>query len=59
MYHTNPYDLHQNHCNHPTPYHLAKKGSLTACNRKLGYYDSCTLCKGWYPVPTSSHFIAS
>jgi hypothetical protein len=25
MDHTNPYDLHQNHSNHLTPYHLVKE----------------------------------
>jgi hypothetical protein len=23
-----------------------QKGSQTTCNRKLGYHDSCTLCRG-------------
>jgi hypothetical protein len=27
------------------PYQLIKRGSQTACNRKLGYHDSCTFCK--------------
>jgi hypothetical protein len=31
---------------HSHPIHLIKRGSQTACNRKLGYHDSCTLCKG-------------
>jgi hypothetical protein len=26
--------------------HLIKRGSQTACNHKLGYHDSCTVCKG-------------
>jgi hypothetical protein len=26
--------------------HLIERGSQTAYNRKLGYHDSCTLCKG-------------
>jgi hypothetical protein len=30
---------------HSHPNHLIKRGSQTACNRKLGYHDSCTLCK--------------
>jgi hypothetical protein len=46
MDHTNPHDLHQNYFNHLTPYHLVKRGSQTAYNRKLGYNDSCTLYKG-------------
>jgi hypothetical protein len=46
MDHTNPHDLHQNHSNHPTPYHLVKRGSQTACNRKHSCHDSYTLCKG-------------
>jgi hypothetical protein len=29
----------------------------TACNRKLGYHDCCTRCKGQCPVPTISDFI--
>jgi hypothetical protein len=28
------------------PNHLIKRGSQTACNHKLGYHDSCTLCRG-------------
>jgi hypothetical protein len=31
---------------HSHPNHLIKRGSQTACNRNLGYHDSCTLCKG-------------
>jgi hypothetical protein len=31
---------------HSHPIHLIKRGSQTACNRKLGYHDSCTHCKG-------------
>jgi hypothetical protein len=31
---------------HFHPNHLIKRGSQTTCNRKLGYHDSCTLCKG-------------
>jgi hypothetical protein len=31
---------------HSHPNHLIKRGSLTTCNHKLGYHDSCTLCKG-------------
>jgi hypothetical protein len=46
MDHINPYDLHQNHSTHPTTYRLVKRGSQTACNRKNGCHDSCTLCKG-------------
>jgi hypothetical protein len=30
----------------PKPYPLCERGSQTACNCKLGYHDSCTLCKG-------------
>jgi hypothetical protein len=30
---------------HSHPSHLIKRGSQTACNRKLDYHDSCTLCK--------------
>jgi hypothetical protein len=32
--------------NHTIPFHLIKRESQTACNRKLGYHDNCTLCKG-------------
>jgi hypothetical protein len=46
MDHTNPYDLHQNIPTIPYPNHLIWGGSQTACNLKLGYHDSCTLCKG-------------
>jgi hypothetical protein len=46
MDHTNPYDLHQNHFNHLTPYHIAKRGSQTTCNRKHDCHDSCILYKG-------------
>jgi hypothetical protein len=46
MAHTNLDDLYQNHSSHPIPYHLVKRGSQTACNRKHSYHDSCTLCKG-------------
>jgi hypothetical protein len=59
MDHTNPYDLDQNHSTQPTPYHLVKRRSHTACNRKHGYHDSCTLCKGQCPIPMSSDFTAS
>ncbi len=38
---------------------LVKRGSQTACNRKHGYHDSCTLCKGKRHVPMSSDFVAS
>jgi hypothetical protein len=31
---------------HSQPNQLIERGSQTACNRKLGYHDSCTLCKG-------------
>jgi hypothetical protein len=31
---------------HLHPIHLIKRGSQTACNRKLGYHDSYTLCRG-------------
>jgi hypothetical protein len=31
---------------HSHPIHLIKRGSRTACNHKLGYHDSCILCKG-------------
>jgi hypothetical protein len=33
--------------NHPIPNqtNLIKRGSYIACNHKLGYLDSCTLCK--------------
>jgi hypothetical protein len=31
---------------HSHPNHLIKRGSQTTCNCKLGYHDSCTLCKG-------------
>jgi hypothetical protein len=41
----------------PSNTHLIKRGSQSTCNRKLGYHDSCTLCKGKYPVPTHSDFI--
>jgi hypothetical protein len=30
----------------PPHSHLIKRGPQTACNRKLSYHDSCTLCKG-------------
>jgi hypothetical protein len=38
------------------PIHLIKRGSQTACNRKLGYHDSCTHYKGstlypWVVIP--------
>jgi hypothetical protein len=59
MDHTNPYDLHQNHSNYPTPYHLVKRGFQTACNRKHDCHNSYTLCKGKRPVPISSDFITS
>jgi hypothetical protein len=38
----------QTACNpsHLHPIRLIKRGSQTACNRKLGYHDSCTLCRG-------------
>jgi hypothetical protein len=41
----------------PSNTDLIERGSHTACNRKLDYHDSCTLCRGKYPVPTSSDFI--
>jgi hypothetical protein len=49
----------ENHLNHTIPYpnHLISRGSQTAHNRELGYHDSCTLCKGYYLVPTCSDFI--
>jgi hypothetical protein len=37
--------------------HLIKRGSQTACNCKLDYHESCTLCRDLYPVSTSSDFI--
>jgi hypothetical protein len=57
--HMTPHRLDQNHSNHPTPYHLVRRGSQTTCNCKHDYHDSCTLCKGKRPVPMSSDFIAS
>jgi hypothetical protein len=37
--------------------HLIERGSQTACNRKLGYHDSCTLYRALYPrVVISSPF---
>jgi hypothetical protein len=57
--HTTPHRLDQNHSNHPTPYHLVKRGSQTACNHKHGCHDSCILFKGKRSVPTSNDFIAS
>jgi hypothetical protein len=36
---------------HSHPNHLIKRGFQTACNRKLGYHDSCTLCKGCAMYP--------
>jgi hypothetical protein len=44
---------------HFHPYHLVKRGSQTACNRKHDHHDSCTLYRGKHPVPTSSDFIAA
>jgi hypothetical protein len=41
----------------PSNTHLIERGSQTTCNRKLGYHDSCTLYRGWYPIPTHSDFI--
>jgi hypothetical protein len=41
----------------PSNTHLIERGSQTACNRKLGYHDSCIHCKGKYTVPTHSDFI--
>jgi hypothetical protein len=29
----------------PSNTHLIERGSQTSCNRKLGYYDNCTLCR--------------
>jgi hypothetical protein len=46
MDHTNPYDLYQNHSNHPTPYQLVKRGSQTTCNHEHGCHYSRTLYKG-------------
>jgi hypothetical protein len=46
MDHAIAYDLHQNHSTHPTTYHLVKRGSQTARNRKHDCHDRCTLCKG-------------
>jgi hypothetical protein len=37
--------------------HLIERGSQTAYNHKLDYYDSCTLYKGKYSVPTHGDFI--
>jgi hypothetical protein len=45
MHHTVPHRLHQK-SSQTIPFHLIKRGSQTACNRKLGYHDSCTLCRG-------------
>jgi hypothetical protein len=36
---------------HSQSYQLIKKGSQIACNRKLGYHGSCTLCKGSVQYP--------
>jgi hypothetical protein len=44
--HMTPHRLDQNYSNHPTPYHLVKRGSQNTCNRKHGCHDSCTLYKG-------------
>jgi hypothetical protein len=39
--------------NHPIPNqtNLIKRGSYIACNHKLGYLDSCTLCKSSVMYP--------
>jgi hypothetical protein len=42
---------------HSQPNHLIERGYQTACNRKLGYHGSCTLCKGLRHVSTHSDFI--
>jgi hypothetical protein len=31
---------------HSQPNQVIERGSLTACNHRLGYHNSCTLCKG-------------
>jgi hypothetical protein len=41
----------------PSNTHLIYRGSQTACNCKLNYHDSCTLCRGLYPVSMHSDFI--
>jgi hypothetical protein len=46
MNHTVPQSYIKPDATIPFPNHLIKRGTQTACNRKLDYHDSCTLCKG-------------
>jgi hypothetical protein len=43
----------------PNQFPLIQGGSQTACNHKNVCHDSCTLYRGYYPVPTRGDFFTS
>jgi hypothetical protein len=44
--HVDPIPCHNHAKTIPNPSILIERGSQTSCNRKLGYHDSCIICKG-------------